>query len=56
MFDKNPSKTEPDLKGYKEEILPVNKARIRLERDLYFVGATQRGAQHAQSVESYFFH
>jgi putative redox protein len=35
--------TEPDLKGYKEEILPVNKARLRLERDLYFIGSTQRG-------------
>lgn len=33
----------PDLKGYKEEILPVNKARLRLERDLYFIGSTQRG-------------
>jgi putative redox protein len=36
-------KTEPNLKGYKEEILPVNKARLRLERDLYFIGSTQRG-------------
>jgi len=35
--------TEPNLQGYKEEILPVNKARLRLERDLYFVGTTQRG-------------
>lgn len=35
--------TEADLKGYKEEILPVNKARLRLERDLYFIGSTQRG-------------
>jgi putative redox protein len=35
--------TEPNLKGYKEEILPVNKARLRLERDLYFIGTTQRG-------------
>jgi len=34
---------EPNLKGYKEEILPVNKARLRLERDLYFIGTTQRG-------------
>jgi putative redox protein len=43
MFDANQEKTEPDLKGYKEDVLPVNKARLRLERDLYFVGATQRG-------------
>jgi len=34
---------EPDLKGYKEEILPVNKGRLNLERDLYFIGTTQRG-------------
>lgn len=34
---------EPDLKEYKKEILPVNKSRLRLERDLYFIGATQRG-------------
>jgi putative redox protein len=33
----------PDLKGYKEKILPVNKARLKLERDLYFIGSTQRG-------------
>ncbi len=35
--------TKPELKGYKEEILPVNKARLTLERDLYFIGTTQRG-------------
>lgn len=35
--------TEPSLKGYKEEILSVNKARLTLERDLYFIGTTQRG-------------
>jgi len=34
---------KPDLKGYKEEILPVNKGRLNLERDLYFIGTTQRG-------------
>jgi len=34
---------KPDLKGYKKEILPVNKARLTLERDLYFIGTTQRG-------------
>jgi len=31
------------LQDYKAEILPVNKARLRLERDLYFIGMTQRG-------------
>jgi putative redox protein len=34
---------ESELKGYKEEILPVNKGRLNLERDLYFIGTTQRG-------------
>jgi putative redox protein len=33
----------PDLKEYKEEILPVNKGRVTLQRDLYFIGTTQRG-------------
>ena len=35
--------TEADLDEYKKEILPVNKARLTLERDLYFMGTTQRG-------------
>lgn len=46
MFRKlggNAQGIEPELKGYKEQILPVNKARVRLERDLYFIGTTQRG-------------
>jgi len=34
---------EPELKEYKKEILPVNKGRLNLERDLYFIGTTQRG-------------
>ncbi|MBN1103353.1 MAG: OsmC family protein [Deltaproteobacteria bacterium] len=33
----------PDLNEYKKEILPVNKGRVTLQRDLYFVGTTQRG-------------
>lgn len=33
----------PELGGYKEKILPVNKGRITLQRDLYFLGTTQRG-------------
>lgn len=33
----------PDLDEYKEKILPVNKGRITLQRDLYFLGTTQRG-------------
>ena len=35
--------TEPELDEYKAEILPVNKSRIELVRDLYFMGTTQRG-------------
>jgi putative redox protein len=35
--------TDPELSGYKEQILPVNKARLTLQRDLYFIGTTQRG-------------
>ena len=34
---------EPMLDGYKEQILPVNKSRLTLQRDLYFLGMTQRG-------------
>ena len=34
---------DPELEDYKGKILPVNKARLRLERDLYFTGTTQRG-------------
>jgi putative redox protein len=37
------AETAPDLKGYKEQILPVNKGRVTLQRDLYFTAATQRG-------------
>ena len=34
---------EKELSGYKEKILPVNKGFLTWERDLYFVGRTQRG-------------
>lgn len=34
---------EGELKEYKKKILPVNKGRLKLERDLYFMGMTQRG-------------
>lgn len=37
------SGTTPELKGYKEKILPVNKGSLTLEKDLYFIGMTQRG-------------
>lgn len=32
-----------ELNDYKDKILPVNKGRMRIERDLYFLGTTQRG-------------
>jgi putative redox protein len=34
---------DPELSAYKDQILPVNKSRLTLQRDLYFVGTTQRG-------------
>ena len=34
---------ENELGGYKNKIMPVNKGRLQLERDLYFLGTTQRG-------------
>ncbi len=35
--------SKPELKDYKSKILTVNKAKLRLERGLYFTGLTQRG-------------
>lgn len=37
------SELKPDLDGYKAKILPVNKGRLTLLRDLYFMATTQRG-------------
>ena len=42
---------EAELKEYKREILPVNKARLNLERDLYFIGTTQRGYEIEYDVK-----
>ncbi|MBW1911707.1 MAG: OsmC family protein [Deltaproteobacteria bacterium] len=42
---------EEELKEYKKEILPVNKARLSLERDLYFIGTTQRGYEVEYDVK-----
>jgi hypothetical protein len=42
--EKGPGREDAsELGGYKKEILPVNKGRITLQRDLYFKGTTQRG-------------
>ena len=43
MDENKTQNVEPELKEYKKEILPVNKGRLNLERDLYFIGTTQRG-------------
>ena len=42
---------EPEMKGYKETILPVNKGRLVLQRDLYFIGTTQRGYEVEYDVK-----
>ena len=42
-IDEKRKDTEPELTEYKTEILPVNKSRLELVRDLYFRGTTQRG-------------
>jgi putative redox protein len=41
--DNKDQENQPKLVGYKEEILPVNKSRLTWQRDLYFLGTTQRG-------------
>jgi putative redox protein len=41
--DKKDQEIQLELGGYKEEILPVNKSRLTWQRDLYFLGTTQRG-------------
>ena len=41
--DRKDADMEPELDAYKAEILPVNKSRLTWQRDLYFVGTTQRG-------------
>ena len=42
---------EAELKEYKKVILPVNKSRLKLERDLYFIGTTQRGYEIEYDVK-----
>lgn len=42
---------ENELSGYKEKILPVNKGFLNWERDLYFVGRTQRGYEVEYDVK-----
>ncbi len=51
VFEGQEETVKDELKGYKGEILPVNKARLRLERDLYFMGTTQRGYEVEYDVK-----
>ena len=51
MQEKEDRLAEPELVGYKEKILPVNKARLNLVRDLYFMGTTQRGYEVEYDVK-----
>lgn len=44
-------KVTDELKEYKKEILPVNKGRLTLQRDLYFMGMTQRGYEVEYDVK-----
>ena len=41
--DRKDHDIQPELVGYKEEIFPVNKSRLTWQRDLCFLGTTQRG-------------
>ena len=49
--EKKDQNVEAELKEYKKKILPVNKARLNLERDLYFIGTTQRGYEIEYDVK-----
>ncbi len=40
-----------DLEGYKKKILTVNKGRLTLVRDLYFMATTQRGYEVEYDVK-----
>jgi len=40
-----------DLEGYKKKVLPVNKGRLTLLRDLYFMATTQRGYEVEYDVK-----
>ena len=51
MTEEKNQNAEPALDDYKTQILPVNKARLTLERDLYFLGMTQRGYEVEYDVK-----
>ena len=41
--DKDTESLEDSLQGYKEKILPVNKGTLTWDKDLIFIGRTNRG-------------
>lgn len=43
MEEKEHKELDESLKGYKEKIVPINKATLEWDRDLIFVGRTQQG-------------
>ncbi|MBW1841546.1 MAG: OsmC family protein [Deltaproteobacteria bacterium] len=43
--------SKQDLEGYKKKVLPVNKGRLTLLRDLYFMATTQRGYEVEYDVK-----
>ena len=49
--NENGRDVKPDLDEYKAKIMPVNKSRIELVRDLYFMGTTQRGYEVEYDVK-----
>ena len=51
MTEEKNQNAEPALDDYKTQILPVNKARLTLQRDLYFLGMTQRGYEVEYDVK-----
>jgi len=45
------NEVKPHLAEYKTKIMPVNKSRLELKKDLYFMGTTQRGYEVEYDVK-----
>jgi len=43
MGEKEKEELEQSLEGYKEKIVPINKATLTWDKDLIFIGRTQQG-------------
>ena len=43
MAEKEQKELEESLAGYKEKIVPINKATLEWDKDLIFIGRTQQG-------------